>query len=401
VVAFAPNWERFGGLAIFGYPITDEFVDPTTGRVTQWFERARFEWHPGVFSERRDVLLGLLGRELTLGREKTAPFQPAQPIPGCTYFPETGHNLCGGFRAYWERFGGLAVYGFPISEEFREVNPDTGQTYLVQYFERQRFEWHPGEWPERFDVMLGRLGVQLLGQQPAPPPTSDARLVEFCAKAASEGYAAGAIIEPLQIRAWVLETLADSGEYIFRQKVDRYTEQVAQVNPYLAYSLFYTYRDGVPSDREILAWFPSFVRAFVTPNSPAVPPHMRLPYSYQDVVSFLNARLTTSGDLASEYLYRTCLRLARDNNAGQYIMFRGIVGYTELSPSIILSRLNVFASFYDDYVLLSRSGKLPRGMTFIEYITTYKDEILNFWFPGVDWERIRQEWAAERGAGAP
>ncbi|HXF56339.1 MAG TPA: hypothetical protein VNO34_01945 [Actinomycetota bacterium] len=40
----------------------------------------------------------------------------------------------------------------------------------MQYFERQRFEWHPGEWPERFDVLLGRLGAQLLGQQPAPPP---------------------------------------------------------------------------------------------------------------------------------------------------------------------------------------------------------------------------------------
>ncbi len=167
---FRAYWEAFGGLAIFGYPITEEFVDPATGRVTQWFERARFEWHPGAFPERYDVLLGLLGRELTQGREEAAPFQPAQPIPGCTYFPETQHNLCGGFWAYWETFGGLAVYGYPISEEFLEVNPDTGQTYVVQYFERQRFEWHPGEWPERYDVLLGRLGAQLLGQLPAPLP---------------------------------------------------------------------------------------------------------------------------------------------------------------------------------------------------------------------------------------
>ncbi|MBX5446465.1 MAG: hypothetical protein IRZ30_14980, partial [Sphaerobacter sp.] len=70
--------------------------------------------------------------------------------------------LCGGFRTYWETFGGLAVYGLPISEEFQEVNPDTGLVYTVQYFERQRFEWHPGEWPERYDVMLGRIGVQVL-----------------------------------------------------------------------------------------------------------------------------------------------------------------------------------------------------------------------------------------------
>ena len=37
-----------------------------------------------------------------------------------------------------------------------------GREYTVQYFERQRFEWHPGAWPDRYDVLLGRLGAQLL-----------------------------------------------------------------------------------------------------------------------------------------------------------------------------------------------------------------------------------------------
>ena len=89
---------------------------------------------------------------------------PAAPIDrtDCVFYVETSHNLCGGFRAYWEQFGGLAVYGMPISEEFREVNPDTGEEYTVQYFERARFEWHPGAWPERYDVLLGRLGAERL-----------------------------------------------------------------------------------------------------------------------------------------------------------------------------------------------------------------------------------------------
>jgi len=70
------------------------------------------------------------------------------------------------------------VFGYPISEEFREVNPDDGREYTVQYFERQRFEWHPGAWPERYDVLLGRLGAQLLAQRlapssPAPTPTPE------------------------------------------------------------------------------------------------------------------------------------------------------------------------------------------------------------------------------------
>jgi Cu-Zn family superoxide dismutase len=43
----------------------------------------------------------------------------------------------------------------PISDEFTE----NGHT--VQYVERARFEWQPGAWPERWDVLLGRLGATL------------------------------------------------------------------------------------------------------------------------------------------------------------------------------------------------------------------------------------------------
>lgn len=158
---FLTYWNSFGGLPVFGYPISDEIKK---GDATiQHFERARFEYRPGSWPSRYDIQLGLLGRELTAGRSNETPFRPiqAQTDSYCTFYPQTGHRLCGGFRGYWERFGGLAIYGFPISEEFREVNPDTGKTYVVQYFERQRFEWHPGEWPERYDVMLGRVGAQL------------------------------------------------------------------------------------------------------------------------------------------------------------------------------------------------------------------------------------------------
>lgn len=71
-------------------------------------------------------------------------------------FPETGKTLQGGFLAYWRAFGGIEVFGFPITEEIQE----NGMT--VQYFERARFEWHPGEVPDRYDVMLGRVGAELL-----------------------------------------------------------------------------------------------------------------------------------------------------------------------------------------------------------------------------------------------
>jgi len=163
---FKSYWEMYGGLAIFGYPITEEFIEE--GATVQYFERARFEWRPGSWPERYDVELGLLGDWVATQRNllSSAPFQHAGPSSdavewgngwGSTiYFPQTGHNLGGGFGAYWKKYGGLAIFGYPISEEFQE----DGLT--VQYFERQRFEWHPGAWPERFDVELGLLGSEYL-----------------------------------------------------------------------------------------------------------------------------------------------------------------------------------------------------------------------------------------------
>ena len=71
---FLRYWQAFGGLPVFGYPITGE-IDQN-GSVTQYFERARLELHPGSWPERFDIQLGLLGRELTAGREGEAPFQP-------------------------------------------------------------------------------------------------------------------------------------------------------------------------------------------------------------------------------------------------------------------------------------------------------------------------------------
>ena len=58
----------------------------------------------------------------------------------------------------WQQHGGLAVNGFPISEELRERGSD-GKTYAVQYFERSRFELHP-ENPSPYNVLLGFLGRQ-------------------------------------------------------------------------------------------------------------------------------------------------------------------------------------------------------------------------------------------------
>ncbi|MDQ3706713.1 MAG: hypothetical protein M3437_16130 [Chloroflexota bacterium] len=164
--AFRDYWQRHGGLSQFGYPLTEEYreVSPTDGKTytVQWFERARFEHHPEN-APPHDVLLGLLGHEVTQGRRQEQPFRPASQWDdgSVRYFPETRHNVLPQFLSYWEAHGGLPVYGYPISEPFEEVSATDGKLYTVQYFERNRFEWHP-ELPDPHKVSLGLLGVEIV-----------------------------------------------------------------------------------------------------------------------------------------------------------------------------------------------------------------------------------------------
>ena len=65
--------------------------------------------------------------------------EPRQPRA----FPQTGHAVGGGFRAYWQSHGGLAQQGYPITDEFQETSALDGKTYTVQYFERAVFEYAP------------------------------------------------------------------------------------------------------------------------------------------------------------------------------------------------------------------------------------------------------------------
>jgi hypothetical protein len=145
---FLTFWQQHGGLATFGYPITEAFEED--GRTVQYFERQRFELHPENAAP-YNVLLGLLGVEALGGAHP-----PAQPADGdtCDYHAATGHNACGRFRDIWQA-GGLMIYGYPITEEFEE----NGVT--VQYFERARFEHHPNNQPP-YDVLLGLLGYEAL-----------------------------------------------------------------------------------------------------------------------------------------------------------------------------------------------------------------------------------------------
>lgn len=79
-------------------------------------------------------------------------------------FPETGKMVRDRFLEYWETHGGIYQQGYPIADEFEEVSDTDGKTYVVQYFERAVFEYHP-ENKEPYDVLLQLLGVETYKQK--------------------------------------------------------------------------------------------------------------------------------------------------------------------------------------------------------------------------------------------
>jgi len=86
-----------------------------------------------------------------------------------------------GFKQYWESHGlkipgldayarSLQLFGLPLTAPKQETNAN-GDTVLTQWFERARFEWHPGN-PNEYKVLLGLLGREVRAASPSIPPTT-------------------------------------------------------------------------------------------------------------------------------------------------------------------------------------------------------------------------------------
>jgi hypothetical protein len=142
---FLTYFRKNGGLAIFGYPLTEAFVDQ--GFLVQYFQKARMEWHP----QNRDpykVQLGLLGEELKY-RQPPVP-EPTPRSRRKVYFPETGHTVSYAFLDFFNQNGGIDIFGYPITEMYFEE----GQ--IVQYFQRLKLQWQPND--PLNTVAVGNLG---------------------------------------------------------------------------------------------------------------------------------------------------------------------------------------------------------------------------------------------------
>ena len=122
----------------------------------------------------RRYALAIAGALALLIAPAASGIAQAQPAERC--FVETNQCIAGPIRAYWERNGGLSIFGYPISPQ--RVETIDGQLFPVQWFERDRLEDHGRE-----GVLAGRLGARQLELTSRP--------WEYFDKVASSDVAAG------------------------------------------------------------------------------------------------------------------------------------------------------------------------------------------------------------------
>lgn len=134
---------------LYGYPITEMFLDQATGYHVQYFEKVRFELHMNAPAELR-VTLTPIGNFV---------YDPGPVLPtlegslGCDYFPETGYQVCYSFLDFFKKYGGVAHFGYPIS------NFEDHGGLIVQFFQKSSLEYHP-ELPPGRQVTVSNLGRQ-------------------------------------------------------------------------------------------------------------------------------------------------------------------------------------------------------------------------------------------------
>ena len=195
---------------LYGYPITEEFTSKD-GKTVQYFQRARFELRSDQ-PEGQRVQLSPLG-QLTF--VTTGPLNVNNSFASRLY-AETGFPVCFAFLEFFDKYGGVAQFGYPISGfEYHENK-------IVQYFQNTRLEWQP--WKNEGDRVavsdLGRIYFDILGEDPGL--LAPAKPIDNSPQVPTS----------LQVRAfaWKAVTLATDTQLIFVIVQDQNLQPVANAS---------------------------------------------------------------------------------------------------------------------------------------------------------------------------
>lgn len=137
---FRNFWKANGGVKTFGYPISEEFqeVSPTDGKTytVQYFERARFEWHPENGATKWEFQLGLLGTEYAnvtgLSAEARARVRAIQKLGSATtYYKGSSSERVNNIARAADRFNGITIKAgatFSFNANVGDVSEEAGFT---------------------------------------------------------------------------------------------------------------------------------------------------------------------------------------------------------------------------------------------------------------------------------
>jgi hypothetical protein len=261
-----PFLEKYSSVSkpgeMFGLPITDQFVETGFPNLTvQYFEKVRFELHPED-AEDLQVHLTDLGFFL-YEKGQTLPDPVNSPVCEAYQLNNQEYSICYAFLDYFKDNGGIAQFGYPIS------NFEVHEGWIVQYFQRARFEWHP-ENPAGNRVTISNLGTRyfyFVGEdtkllRPArnlsdaiiKPPTVDIKTRAFAASA-------------------VTSTSGSQVLYVIVQDQNRNPVENASINfevvfpdgTILPYHMDFTDENGITSQRfAINGQDPGFVEIKIT-----------------------------------------------------------------------------------------------------------------------------------------
>jgi hypothetical protein len=169
-------------LRIFGYPLGPARIESVNGEavLAQPFANVIMQ-QPLGNTDPAQISLQKIGLE-RLSQLKQAPSLPQSPPEtqrtGCRFFKETGFNVCGEFKNFWESNGlnlddkrgytdseRIALLGLPISSQRREAAAN-GRQYLTQWFERARLQYDS----VAEEMIITPLGRDVVDNRPGVPP---------------------------------------------------------------------------------------------------------------------------------------------------------------------------------------------------------------------------------------
>ncbi len=143
---FHSFFQENGGLRVFGFPLTEAYIDSDSERLVQYFQRLRLEYDR---SEERVVVSPLGQWALPDPAEQVIAPQAETQAPERVITNDL--QVQDAFLTFYEAHGGENLFGQAISAQL-----DEGGT-RAQYFENARLEWRP-EAPLGYRVQPGRLG---------------------------------------------------------------------------------------------------------------------------------------------------------------------------------------------------------------------------------------------------